>query len=300
MKASFLFILFVLNVSSGFFLPEQQQLLRTLLRVNVPALDQQSEPHRQSLQELEEKKRLNLKRELIIWGEQTDRGFRASLEEQNKIRQMIFQLAALNPTPSPAEAYFSTTRREVNSTASRAASIKGKWTLVFTDAPDITSLKSPLNPLADLGRIGQECDPPTITNVIEWKAPVWVQMSPFVPDLWKGRGDTGEPRILQKVVTKATASSQAPSKVFLKLAGLKVEGPPVKDSLDSKEFSEVISQIGILAGGLQLFPVNLQGPLSAPFGEFELLYLDEEMRITRTGQNFFTVNLKDSPGSEWF
>ena len=284
--------LFVWDISNGFLLDAHHRFLSRLW-VNGAT-------ENQSWRELEESKRLNLKRELKIWGAHTDRGFRATLEEQNKIRQMIFKLAALSPTPAPAEAYFSTADRQVENSNPNAASVKGKWTLLFTDAPDITSLKCPLNPLTELGRIGQECDPPTITNVIEWNAPDWVQSSPFVPNWWKGRRDTGEPRILQKVVTTASASSQAPSKVFLKLAGLKLEGPPLSDFRDSTALLKSISQNGVLASGLQRFPVNLQGPLSTPFGEFEILYLDEEMRITRTGQNYFAINLKDSLESAWF
>jgi hypothetical protein len=286
------------NFSNGFLL--SQQFPRRHLQINAANLNQSNETNPQSFQEGEEKKRLMLKRELKDLGEQTDRGFRATVEEQNKIRQMIFQLASLNPTPAPAEAYFSTTKRELYSINSNVASARGKWTLIFTDAPDITSLKSPFNPVAELGRIGQECEPPTITNVIEWKAPDWIQQSPFVPDLWKGRSDCGEPRILQKVVTNASASPQVPSKVFLKLSGFKIEGPPVKEALGASDLSGVIWQNGVVAGGLQLFPINLQGTLSAPFGEFEILYLDEEMRITRTGQNYYAVNLRDSPDSEWF
>ncbi len=100
------------------------------------------------------------------------------------------------------------------------------------------------------------------------------------------------------MVTKGSASPEAPSKVFLELIGLKVDGPPAKDA--SKNIVRTIEQNGILAGGLQVFPLPLQGPVSIPFGEFELLYLDEEMRITRTGQNYFAINFKDNSQSEWF
>ncbi|OLP79064.1 COP9 signalosome complex subunit 8 [Symbiodinium microadriaticum] len=42
--------------------------------------------------------------------------------------------------------------------------------------------------------------------------------------------------------------------------------------------------------GQKAFKVNLRGPLSAPFGKFEILYLDEEIRIIRTGQGWYSVN----------
>lgn len=45
-------------------------------------------------------------------------------------------------------------------------------------------------------------------------------------------------------------------------------------------------------------PVKLQGPLTAPFGKFEILYLDDDMRITKTYQGFYAVNVREE--SEWF
>ncbi|CAE6940033.1 unnamed protein product [Symbiodinium natans] len=41
---------------------------------------------------------------------------------------------------------------------------------------------------------------------------------------------------------------------------------------------------------LRALKVNLRGPLSLPFGKFEILYLDEEIRIIRTGQGWYSVN----------
>jgi hypothetical protein len=44
-------------------------------------------------------------------------------------------------------------------------------------------------------------------------------------------------------------------------------------------------------------PVKLRGPLKAPFGKFEILYLDEDMRIIKTGQGYYAVNIR---GEVWF
>ena len=44
---------------------------------------------------------------------------------------------------------------------------------------------------AKLGRIGQECSPPFIKNIIEWKRPEWAKRLPF-----SGADDS---RVMQKL-----------------------------------------------------------------------------------------------------
>jgi hypothetical protein len=138
-----------------------------------------------------------LKSELVALAERLNRGFQATQTQRGQVKDLIFQLAALNPTSEPASPYYegiSSSYKESNNTLS------GKWTLVYTDAPDITGLDTSRNPFstAQLGRIGQECNPPYIKNVIEWKRPEWAKNLPL------SGGD--ESRVLQKVVTTASGS----------------------------------------------------------------------------------------------
>jgi len=214
---------------------------------------------------------MELKRELIALSESTNRGFRASRVDRNQAKKTISELAKLNPSPEPAAAYYLPTSK---SSGSSAKGLAGKWTLVYTDAPDITSLDAtgPLS-TAKLGRVGQQCDPPRIANVIEWTKPDWASDLPF--------SGSENSRVLQKVVCEGSASPSNPSTVDLKILGLELEGEG-----DSGPAS-------ILGNN----PVKLQGPLSAPFGKFDILYLDETMRITKTYQGFYAVNLRDD---EWF
>lgn len=231
---------------------------------------------------------------------------------RNQAKKTISELAKLNPSPEPAAAYYLPTSK---SSGSSAKGLAGKWTLVYTgklvefefnfhfphpsnklpckDAPDITSLDAtgPLS-TAKLGRVGQQCDPPRIANVIgefllrsnqfrhlhifcctEWTKPDWASDLPF--------SGSENSRVLQKVVCEGSASPSNPSTVDLKILGLELEGEG-----DSGPAS-------ILGNN----PVKLQGPLSAPFGKFDILYLDETMRITKTYQGFYAVNLRDD---EWF
>ena len=237
-----------------------------------------------------------LKAELLTIAGKTNRGFRASRNEQSRIKEIIFQLRSLNPTAEPASSYY---EGAASSVASDNNTLAGKWTLLYTDAPDITSLDTSQLPFstAQLGRIGQECSPPYIKNVIEWKRPDWARNLPFT-----GSDDSG---ILQKVVTSATASPDMPRIVNLKVAGLELlsAGSSSSSSSTSSMGADLPSRIredGIIGGLLGANPVELKGPWNPPFGQFEILYLDKEFRIIKTYQNYLAVNRRIKPGEEWF
>mmetsp|Transcript_97808 Transcript_97808/g.174230 ORF Transcript_97808/g.174230 Transcript_97808/m.174230 type:complete len:244 (+) Transcript_97808:44-775(+) len=140
--------------------------------------------------------------------------------------------------------------------------IGGEWTLIYTDAPDIIGI--PTGPLSSLGRIGQEIDASagTIANVIEYR-PSQLASNAVVA--------AQEDALVQRVFTDFSVSS--PTTVDLKIRGLgflprKVLGFELPEALQ----------------------LSLKGPLSLPFGRFEILYLDEEVRIIRTGQGWLSVN----------
>jgi PAP_fibrillin len=236
-----------------------------------------------------------LKAELLTIAGKTNRGFRASRNEQSRIKEIIFQLRSLNPTAEPASSYY---EGAASSVASDNNTLAGKWTLLYTDAPDITSLDTSQLPFstAQLGRIGQECSPPYIKNVIEWKRPDWARNLPFT-----GSDDSG---ILQKVVTSATASPDMPRIVNLKVAGLELlsAGRSSSSSTSSMgaDLPSRIREDGIIGGLLGANPVDLKGPWNPPFGQFEILYLDKEFRIIKTYQNYLAVNRRINPGEEWF
>lgn len=272
-----------------------------------------------------------LKNKLIQWGQRTDRGFTANANDQKNVRQIVFELAKYNDsTQQPACPYYykgnDSHIKEDNNNYNNST-IQGKWTLIFTDAPDITGLKTNnnQNPFVELGRIGQDCcQPPIIANVIEWKAPEWIESSPWVPPFLKGpqrmqRADSGRskrPRILQKVLTKGKATASNPSLVKLDIVGLQIIAPDNSSNGDDNDnnntpqssrrrtLQQAIAQNGLIAGLVQQWPIDWHGPQqqqSLPLGEFEILFLDETMRITRTGQNYIAVNTRiTNPAAEWF
>lgn len=230
---------------------------------------------------------IRLRDELLQLAEETSKGFKSSNAQKQRAKEIVNALSKYNPTTEPAAPYYESTATDTT----LAPSLKGKWDLVYTDAPDITSLDTSWNPLATakLGRIGQECNPPFIKNVIEWRKPDWADSLPLA--------GTKDARILQKVCTQASADPSNPMKVNLKLAGIELVAPPSNKS-GTNDLQQDIEQEGLAVGLLRNNPLELKGPLTAPFGQFEVLYLDEEMRIIRTYQNYLAVNVRCK--EEWF
>jgi hypothetical protein len=238
---------------------------------------------------------IRLREELLELGETTKRGFKASRSERKRAKEIISELSRFNPTNEdlePLSPYYNYSESSSNLTT---PTLRGKWTLIYTDAPDITSLDTSntlLLPAVKLGRIGQVCAPPFIKNVIEWKRPEWMSSLPF--------SGTEDSRILQKVVTEGTASPNNPLEMNLKLVGIELMS---KKGSTTMSWQDAIQQDGLPAALLQQNPVKLQGPLSAPFGKFTLLYLDDIMRIIKTGQGYYAVNVRADDygqGGEWF
>ena len=232
-----------------------------------------------------------IKQEFLELADRTNRGFQASNTDKKRARELIYDLARYNPSKEPASPYYS---KEMAESSSSSATLAGKWTLVYTDAPDITGLDTSRNPLstAKLGRIGQECKPPYIKNVIEYRRPDWAANLPF--------SGTEDSRVLQKIVTSGSATPDKPFLVELKAVGLELEAGESKDESDTGgDFRSLIQKKGLPAGLLMTNPVDLKGPLTAPFGRFEILYLDDEFRVIQTYQNYLAVNRRIKVGEEW-
>jgi hypothetical protein len=232
-----------------------------------------------------------IKQEFLELADRTNRGFQASNMDRKRARELIYDLARYNPSKEPASPYYS---KEMGESNSSSATLAGKWTLVYTDAPDITGLDTSRNPLstAKLGRIGQECKPPYIKNVIEYRRPDWAANLPF--------SGTEDSRVLQKIVTSGSATPDKPFLVELKAVGLELEAGEGKDESDTSDFVSLIQKKGLPAGLLMTNPVDLKGPLTAPFGRFEILYLDDEFRVIQTYQNYLAANRRIKEGDEWF
>ena len=80
-----------------------------------------------------------------------DPKFSASRTDRDKANKIINNLAKYSPSDQPAAAYY----KENSGDTSMKRTLAGKWTLIYTDAPDITSLDAGPFSTAKLGRIGQ-------------------------------------------------------------------------------------------------------------------------------------------------
>ena len=174
----------------------------------------------------------------------TDRGFKKDKSAAASVRNAIHALsdAAKDLAPVPLD---------------------GDWTLLWTDAPDITGLGSSLPFAPTLGRIGQEISAAdgTVVNVIEWRP------ASLLSTL---RSELAEDAVEQRVVTGFTEATPGDVKLVLKGAGLRPRR--------------------VLNRDLELGPYDTTGLFSLPFGEFKVLYNDGSLRVVKTGQNFYSVN----------
>jgi len=246
---------------------------------------------RLSSQAQQQQRVTHLKTKLLNLGTSTNRGFTASSLDQRNANQIIKELKKYNPTTEPASPYYTTTT--TGTKATKTSTISGKWTLVYTDAPDITSLGGSLT--SKVGRIGQDCTtPPFIANVIEWIRPDWASSFPF--------SGSNNSRILQQVVTKATSTPEQPLQLTLSLVGVKLYVDSTNGTLlPNSEFWNAFQDNGIVMEWFQRYPVDLKGPMQTYFGKCSILYLDEELRIIQTGQNYVAVNVRQQNQDEsWF
>lgn len=257
-----------------------------------------------------------LRQELIDLGKRTERGFKASRSDRERAEKLILDLAQYNQVREPVRTYYGDkpTDHDVD-TAALPPSIQGKWTLIYTDAPDITSLGVP-SPFVTLGRIGQDCsNPPYISNVIEWCAPSWANNIPFL--VGKNKVTSESARVLQKVVTFGSAVPASPTVVDLNVAGIQLSsGTTMSTSnerndniIRSDDLRAAIEEDGFIVGVLKqqqkdkpnIDLLKLDESRQPPFGSFEILYLDHTLRITKTSRNHYAINVRiQSPEDEWF
>ena len=215
------------------------------------------------------------KAELFKLGETTDRGFTATSGQRKEAESIIKTLKGTQKIrPSLAD-------------------LEGKWTLVYTDAPDITGLAQ--QPAGRLGRVGQEIsrdgDNFVISNVIEWLRPRWLDRLPLGRFAGRLVGEKDKGRVIQKVVTEGTErASDVDGGVFV---DLKIKGASFTPQGEDNELP-IAFQL------LRDNPPTLEGEVTLPFGSFEILYRDEALRIIKTSNGHYAVNAKDDVTSSWF
>jgi PAP_fibrillin len=81
-----------------------------------------------------------LRQELIDLGERTDRGFKATKSDRERASKLIFDLAQYNTLLEPVWPYYG--NKDSIGYDENSPSIKGKWTLIYTDAPGKSEMLS--------------------------------------------------------------------------------------------------------------------------------------------------------------
>ena len=162
--------------------------------------------------------------------------------------------------------------RATNPNPSPANDLNGDWELIYSDAPDIVGLIN-TGPLVRLYRVGQQIDAGamTIANVIEYAPRSWLPLDNV---------GAAEDRLQQRVLLSYTVEDGKRCKV--NISGL---------SLGARKL------LGISLASAP--PLTLQGMLELPFGEFECLYNDGDIRVVRTAQGYYSVNRRMAIGKGW-
>jgi len=213
-------------------------------------------------------------------GKNTNRGFDATSAEREEVKRIVDGLV-----------------RDGGGDRMRGLEgLRGDWTLIYTDAPDITSLAN--NPVASLGRIGQNIERTDgtddnfyeIKNCIEWMRPSNFPNPLKLPRSLIGEGKNS--RVIQKVVTRgAQRSAEEPFLVDLVVRGVEI----LPEEADGETLPLPLRLLKDLSLPSQtIFSDKL------PFGSFELLYLDSEFRIIKTSNNHLAANVRVSDEERWF
>lgn len=145
------------------------------------------------------------------------------------------------------------------------------WRLIYSDAPDIVGGGNQGLLLPRSGVIGQEFSAAdgTVTNIVERVPPAL--LSAALPS----------DSVVQRVVLKTKALSAT-------RVGLQIKGT-------SLEAARILNQDVSL---WSLFPkLDLDLPAALPFGEFEILFYDGELRVVKTAQGYFGVNVRVADGT---
>ena len=163
--------------------------------------------------------------------------------------------------------------KSANPNAAPATDLDGDWELIYSDAPDIVGLANS-GPLVQLARVGQQIDASagTIANVIEYAPQSWLPLDAV---------GAGNDVLQQRVLLSYTVDTDG-RRCKLNIAGL---------SLGARRL------LGVSLAAAP--PLTVRGVLELPFGDFECLYNDGDVRVIRTAQGFYGVNRRMAGGDGW-
>ncbi|XP_065879208.1 plastoglobulin-1, chloroplastic [Euphorbia lathyris] len=222
----------------------------------------------------------NLKKALVDTVYGTNFGFGASPQVRGEVSELVSQLEALNPTPSPVDS---------------TANLDGEWILLYTAFSELLPLLAVgTTPLLKVEKISQTIDSNNLSIDNSTKL-----SSPFATFSFS-----------------ATASFEvrSPSRIQVQFKESTLRPPEIKSTVDLPENLNIfgqnvnISPVQQIINPLQDFVANIsrtisgQPPLKVPIpGDSSrsswllITYLDEDLRISRGDGGLFVLVKEGSP-----
>jgi len=210
----------------------------------------------------------------------TERGLSARSEVRAEINELITQLEAKNPTPSPTE---------------MMSMLDGNWKLVYTSNSELLAILALSKlPFVTIGDITQNVD--TVTSAVENKVQISVPLSRTAVST-KASFEVRSPKRLQVrfeqgVIKTPELLSDIEIPDSISVMGQSLDLSQVKGVLQpvSQGLSGIISQVGNL--------ISQTPDLSFPIGDQSqtwllTTYLDEDTRITRGDGGSIFILVKD-------
>lgn len=210
-----------------------------------------------------------------------DRGLQARGEVRAEINELITQLEAKNPTPSPTEAL---------------ELLSGTWRLVYTSNSEVVAMLGLGRlPLVSVGDITQEIDGPAMTVANKITITVPFSRTSFST---KASFEVRSPKRLQVKFEKGIISTpellediDLPSDVTI--MGQKIDLTQANEAL--KPFNATVRDAVAQLGTFISQQPDIQIPIQNERAQFWLLttYLDEDTRISRGDGGSVYVLVKD-------
>ncbi|GMH37590.1 hypothetical protein BSKO_05463 [Bryopsis sp. KO-2023] len=211
-----------------------------------------------------------------------DRGLNARGEARAEMNELIGQLEACNPTPSPTEA---------------SAMLSGNWKLVYTSSPEVLALMNLSKlPLVKIGDITQKIDGPgmTVENKIQVTVPFsrtsfstsasFEVSSPKRLRLQYTSGNVATPELLEDIDLPNEVSVMGQS---IDLSQLKTALQPLNSTV-----KDAVAQLGNILAQQPDLKIPIQND-RAPVTWLLTTYLDGDTRISRGDGGTVYVLVKD-------
>lgn len=208
---------------------------------------------------IQDRRRSELKREILQLGASFDRGFAATSRVRDQASTIISKLATLNPESNAAKGIDG---YEGNFDDSP---LLGDWRMIWTTAADVLVLGA--NPVVAPGAIYQSFRPPVVTNIID----LLPRQQAILPTRQFVRGES---LLRAKVKTRASSRNNQPMQIGLVFESVELE--PIEflgmDVAFLRPFGFDLPRLAFLSDS---------NGSNEGGGFFDVVFLDEELLVIR-------------------